>query len=177
MRRGLDKVDVSQKESVCVRAPLLKHEFALAGIPPLVAHGLTAPECTGVLCCVVFRNPFAGLLWSAHAVRQSRGGGRRAALLCLARTQRRVDRRRVARRRRCRARQEGACALALGPASNCAMPHSLLFSRHQLYFCSYLFFFPQFRDGLKKRGVDASLAMIIKQRVRANTVDRMDLVR
>ncbi len=35
----------------------------------------------------------------------------------------------------------------------------------------------QFRDGLKKRGVDASLAMIIKQRVRANTVDRMDLVR
>jgi ribose-phosphate pyrophosphokinase len=34
----------------------------------------------------------------------------------------------------------------------------------------------KFRDGLKKRGVDASLAMIIKQRARANQVDRMDLV-
>jgi len=34
----------------------------------------------------------------------------------------------------------------------------------------------KFRDGLKKRGVDASLAMIIKQRARANSIDRMDLV-
>ena len=34
----------------------------------------------------------------------------------------------------------------------------------------------KFRDGLKKRGVDASLAMIIKQRARANAIERMDLV-
>ncbi len=33
-----------------------------------------------------------------------------------------------------------------------------------------------FRDGLKARGVDAGLAMIIKQRVRANEVGKMDLV-
>jgi hypothetical protein len=57
----------------------------------------------------------------------------------------------------------------------CPMSHSLLSPCHR---CALTFsFFPQFRDGLKKRGVDASLAMIIKQRVRANTVDRMDLVR
>jgi ribose-phosphate pyrophosphokinase len=34
----------------------------------------------------------------------------------------------------------------------------------------------RFRDGLKKRGVDAGLAMIIKQRVQAGAIDRMDLV-
>lgn len=34
----------------------------------------------------------------------------------------------------------------------------------------------RFRDGLSERGVDAGLAMIIKQRTRANAVDRMDLV-
>ena len=34
----------------------------------------------------------------------------------------------------------------------------------------------KFRDGMKKRGVDASLAMIIKQRARANAIERMDLV-
>merc|ERR1711998_390881 len=35
----------------------------------------------------------------------------------------------------------------------------------------------QFRDRLKKRcGIDAGLAMIIKQRLRANAIERMDLV-
>jgi len=34
----------------------------------------------------------------------------------------------------------------------------------------------QFRDGLKKLGIDAGLAMIVKQRVKANEVGRMDLV-
>lgn len=34
----------------------------------------------------------------------------------------------------------------------------------------------KFRDGLKKRGIDASLAMIIKQRARANAIESMDLV-
>lgn len=33
-----------------------------------------------------------------------------------------------------------------------------------------------FRDGLSKHGIDAGLAMIIKQRSRANAIDRMDLV-
>jgi ribose-phosphate pyrophosphokinase len=34
----------------------------------------------------------------------------------------------------------------------------------------------RFRDGLKKHGVDAGLAMIIKQRLQANQVGKMDLV-
>jgi len=34
----------------------------------------------------------------------------------------------------------------------------------------------RFRDGLQERGVDAGLAMIIKQRIRANAIGRMDLV-
>lgn len=34
----------------------------------------------------------------------------------------------------------------------------------------------KFRDGLKKYGIDAGLAMIIKQRAHANSIDRMDLV-
>lgn len=34
----------------------------------------------------------------------------------------------------------------------------------------------KFRDGLKNKGLDAGLAMIIKQRSRANAIDRMDLV-
>jgi ribose-phosphate pyrophosphokinase len=33
-----------------------------------------------------------------------------------------------------------------------------------------------FRDGLAERGIDAGLAMIIKQRVKANAIERMDLV-
>jgi ribose-phosphate pyrophosphokinase len=33
-----------------------------------------------------------------------------------------------------------------------------------------------FRDGLAERGIDAGLAMIIKQRVQAGQIDRMDLV-
>lgn len=33
-----------------------------------------------------------------------------------------------------------------------------------------------FRDGLRNHGIDAGLAMIIKQRSRANQIDRMDLV-
>lgn len=33
-----------------------------------------------------------------------------------------------------------------------------------------------FRDGLKRLGVDAGLAMIVKQRVKANEIERMDLV-
>lgn len=32
------------------------------------------------------------------------------------------------------------------------------------------------RDGLRHYGLDTGLAMIIKQRLRANVVDRMDLV-
>jgi ribose-phosphate pyrophosphokinase len=34
----------------------------------------------------------------------------------------------------------------------------------------------RFRDGLKEYGVDAGLAMIIKQRIKANSIERMDLV-
>lgn len=34
----------------------------------------------------------------------------------------------------------------------------------------------RFRDGLSERGIDAGLAMIIKQRLRANAIGRMDLV-
>lgn len=34
----------------------------------------------------------------------------------------------------------------------------------------------RFRDGLQKYGVDAGLAMIVKQRLRANQIGRMDLV-
>src|SRR4051812_30835144 len=34
----------------------------------------------------------------------------------------------------------------------------------------------RFRDGLSKTGVDAGLAMIIKQRTRPNEIGRMDLV-
>jgi ribose-phosphate pyrophosphokinase len=34
----------------------------------------------------------------------------------------------------------------------------------------------RFRDGLKTLGIDAGLAMIVKQRIRANEVGRMDLV-
>eukprot|EP00474_Spongospora_subterranea_P009912 CRZ10370.1 hypothetical protein [Spongospora subterranea] len=34
----------------------------------------------------------------------------------------------------------------------------------------------KFRDGLRHYGMEAGLAMIIKQRLRANTIDRMDLV-
>ncbi len=34
----------------------------------------------------------------------------------------------------------------------------------------------RFRDGLKNYGIDAGLAMIVKQRIRANEVGRMDLV-
>jgi ribose-phosphate pyrophosphokinase len=34
----------------------------------------------------------------------------------------------------------------------------------------------RFRDGLKMHGIDAGLAMIVKQRVKANQVERMDLV-
>merc|ERR1719228_96493 len=34
----------------------------------------------------------------------------------------------------------------------------------------------RFRDGLKKRGLDCGLAMIVKQRERANSIARMDLV-
>jgi len=33
-----------------------------------------------------------------------------------------------------------------------------------------------FRDGLKHHGLDAGLAMIVKQRARANAIERMDLV-
>lgn len=34
----------------------------------------------------------------------------------------------------------------------------------------------RFRDGLKQNGIDAGLAMIVKQRVKANEIERMDLV-
>jgi len=34
----------------------------------------------------------------------------------------------------------------------------------------------RFRDGLKEQGVDAGLAMIVKQRLKANQIGRMDLV-
>src|SRR6185312_15057604 len=34
----------------------------------------------------------------------------------------------------------------------------------------------RFRDGLKALGIDAGLAMIVKQRLRANQIGRMDLV-
>lgn len=34
----------------------------------------------------------------------------------------------------------------------------------------------RFRDGLSKLGVDAGLAMIVKQRTRPNEIGRMDLV-
>lgn len=34
----------------------------------------------------------------------------------------------------------------------------------------------RFRDGLQERGVDAGLAMIIKQRIKAGAIERMDLV-
>lgn len=34
----------------------------------------------------------------------------------------------------------------------------------------------RFRDGLKNHGIDAGLAMIIKQRLKANQIERMDLV-